>query len=225
VFNRSLNKYLSPFDQPFLFTIAASYTTPSLHTNKVLSWATRDWQINTLLGYGSGLPILAPVAQNNLNTVLLRNVTPASSQIGYANRVAGQPLFTHDLNCHCFDPNSDFVLNPAAWSQPGPGQWGTGAAYYSDYRFQRRPNENLGLGRAFRFKERYELNIRMEFNNIFNRAEMPNPTSTNAAQAQVRTNGIPTAGFGFIATANTGIVSNTQIPTSRQGTVVARFRF
>jgi hypothetical protein len=65
----------------------------------------------------------------------------------------------------------------------------------------------------------------MEFNNIFNRAEMPNPTSTNAAQAQVRTNGIPTAGFGFIATANTGIVSNTQIPTSRQGTVVARFRF
>ncbi|HEY1240382.1 MAG TPA: TonB-dependent receptor [Bryobacteraceae bacterium] len=225
VFNRSLNKYLSPFDQPFLFTIAASYTTPSLHTNKVLSWAARDWQINTLLGYGSGLPILAPVAQNNLNTVLLRNVTPASSQIGYANRVAGQPLFTHDLNCHCFDPNSDFVLNPAAWSQPGPGQWGTGAAYYSDYRFQRRPNENLGLGRAFRFKERYELNIRMEFNNIFNRAEMPNPTSTNAAQAQVRTNGIPTAGFGFIATANTGIVSNTQIPTSRQGTVVARFRF
>ena len=225
VFNRSLNKYLSPFDQPFLFTISASYTVPSLHTNKLLSWAARDWQINTLLGYGSGLPILAPVAQNNLNTVLLRNVTPVSSQVGYANRVPGQPLFLHDLNCHCFDPNQVFVLNPAAWSQPGPGQWGTGAAYYSDYRFQRRPNENLGLGRAFRFKERYELNIRMEFNNIFNRAEMPNPTSTNAAQTQVKTNGVPTAGFGFVATANTGIVSNTQTPTSRQGTVVARFRF
>jgi hypothetical protein len=36
---------------------------------------------------------------------------------------------------------------------------------------------------------------------------------------------VPTAGFGFIATSNTGIVTNTQTPTSRQGTVVARFRF
>jgi hypothetical protein len=226
VFNRSLNKFLSPFDQPFAFTISASYTLPALHTNKVLSWAVRDWQINTLLAYSSGLPILAPVAQNNLNTVLLRNVSPVSSQVGYANRVPGQPLFLHDMNCHCFDPNKVFVLNPAAWSQPAPGQWGTGAAYYSDYRNQRRPNENLGLGRIFRMKERYELNLRIEFNNVFNRAEMPIPTSTNAAQTQVTNkNGVPTAGFGFIATGNTGIVTNTQTPTSRQGTVVARFRF
>jgi hypothetical protein len=223
VFNRSLNKFISPFDQPFLFTIAASYTTPSLHTNKLLSWVARDWQINTLLGYASGLPLLAPVAQNNLNTVLLRNTT--GTQIGYANRVAGVNPFLEDMNCHCFDPNKVLVLNPAAWSQPGPGQWGTGAAYYSDYRNQRRPNENMGLGRLFRIKERYELNLRVEFNNIFNRAEMPVPTSTNAAQTAVIKNGVPTAGFGFIATANTGIVTNTQTPTSRQGTVVARFRF
>jgi hypothetical protein len=223
VFNRSLNKYLSPYDQPFALTIAASYTLPVLHTNRLVSWAIRDWQINTLLAYASGLPILAPLAQNNLNTVLLRNTT--GSQVGYANRMPGIPLFTEDLNCHCFDPNKVFVLNPAAWSQPTSGQWGTGAAYYSDYRFQRRPNENMGIGRLFRIKERYELNLRIEFNNVFNRAEMPNPTSTNAAQTQVYKSGVPTAGFGFVATANTGIVTNTQTPTSRQGTVVARFRF
>ncbi len=232
VFNRSLNKFFSPFDQPFLFTIAASYTVPTLHTNKLLSWVARDWQINTLLGYGSGLPILAPVAQNNLNNVLLRNGLSAAGtanaftpQIGYANRVPGKPLFLHDMNCHCFDPNKVFVLNPDAWSQPLAGQWGTGAAYYSDYRFERRPNENLGLGRLFRVKERYELNLRIEFNNVFNRAQMPNPTSTNAAATQVSKGGVPTAGFGFIATANTGIVTNTQTVSSRQGTVVARFRF
>jgi hypothetical protein len=223
-FNRRLNKYLSPYDQPFAFTLSATYTLPVLHTYRLVSWAVRDWQINTLLGYSSGLPILAPLAQNNLNTVLLRNTT--GSQVGYANRVPGVPLFTVDENCHCFDPNKVFVLNPAAWSQPGPGQWGTGAAYYSDYRYQRRPNENLGLGRVFRIKERYELNLRIEFNNIFNRAEMPTPTSTNAAQTQVKNlAGVPTAGFGFIATGNTGIVTNTQTPSSRQGTIVARFRF
>jgi hypothetical protein len=225
VLNRSLNKFISPYDQPFLFTLAANYTVPTLHGNKLLSWVARGWQVNTLLAYSSGLPILAPVAQNNLNTVLLRYASPASSQTGYANRVPGQPLFLQDLNCHCFDPNKVFVLNPAAWTQPAPGQWGTGAAYYDDYRFQRRPNENMGLGRVFRIKERYELNLRIDFNNIFNRAEMPNPTSTNAAQTQVTKNGVPTAGFGFVATANTASVTPTQTPTSRQGTVVARFRF
>jgi hypothetical protein len=223
VFNRSQNKYLSPFDQPLAFTLAASYTLPALHTNRILSWAVRDWQINMLLGYGSGLPILAPQAQNNLNTVLLRNNT--GSNTSFANRVAGEPLFTQDLNCHCFDPNQVFVLNPKAWSQPGPGQWGTGAAYYTDYRFERRPNENLGIGRLFHIKERATLNIRAEFTNVFNRAQMPNPTSTNAAQTQVTNNGVPTAGFGFVATGNIGATNSQQLPTSRQGSVVARFTF
>jgi hypothetical protein len=224
VFNRAQNKYLSPFDQPLALTIAAGYTVPALPGNKILSWAVRDWQINTLLGYSSGLPILAPVAQNNLNLALLRNT--AGSQISYANRVPGVPLFTEDLNCHCFDPNKVFTLNPAAWTQPAAGQWGTGAAYYGDYRFQRRPNENMSLGRLFRIKERMSLNLRIEFSNIFNRAEMPNPTSTNAAATQVRNAaGVPTTGFGFVATGNEGAITNTQTTTSRQGTVVARFAF
>jgi hypothetical protein len=224
VFNRGQNKYLSPYDQPQVLTIAGGYTLPVLKINKVLSYIARDWQVNMLFAYGSGLPILSPIAQNNLNTVLLRNITGA--QTSYANRVPGVPLFTQDLNCHCFDPNKVFVLNPAAWTQPAAGQWGSGAAYYSDYRFQRRPNENMSLGRQFRMTERVGLNIRIEFANIFNRAQAPNPTSTNAAATQVRNAaGVPTAGFGFIATANEGAVTNVQTVTSRQGTVVARFTF
>ncbi|HEY7335447.1 MAG TPA: TonB-dependent receptor [Bryobacteraceae bacterium] len=223
VFNRLQNKYISAFDQPLALTIAAGYTLPALRTNKLVSWAVRDWQINGLLGYASGLPILAPVAQNNLNTVLLRN--QAGAQTSYANRVAGVPLFTEDLNCHCFDPNKVFALNPAAWTQPAAGQFGASAAYYNDYRFQRRPNENLALGRIFRIKERAQLNLRIEFSNIFNRAEMPNPSSTNAAATQVTKGGVPTTGFGFISTANEGAVTNIQTVTSRQGTVVARFTF
>jgi len=136
------------------------------------------------------------------------------------------PLFTEDLNCHCFDPNKVFVLNPAAWTQPAPGQWGTSAAYYNDYRLQRRPNENLGLGRAIRIKERMELNMRIEFANVFNRTEMPAPVSTNAAATQTRNAaGVPTGGFGQINTAGIGPATPIQTPTSRQGTAVVRFRF
>jgi len=212
VYNRAVNKYLSGFDQPFLSVIAGSYTLPKLAVNKALSLAVRDWQVGAVLRYGSGLPIQVPSATTNLATYTFQSTL--------VDRVPGVPLFTHDLNCHCFDPNATFVLNPAAWVNPPLGQFGTAAAYYSDYRQQRRPMENLSLARNFRFKERFNLQIRAEFTNIFNRTEMNNPTSTNAFATQTRNSatGQTTAGFGWINTA-----SVYSLP--RQGTLVARFTF
>jgi hypothetical protein len=218
VFDRGSNKSLSAFDQPFIFNTALNYTFPTLRTNKVISWALRDWTIGAFVVYASGLPILAPAAQNNLNTLLLRNVTGALS---YANRVPGQALFTQDLNCHCFDPSKEFVLNPNAWAEPAAGQFGTGAAYYSDYRAGRVPQENLAFGRTFRFGEGgMHFNIRAEFTNIFNRTIIPAATSTNARATQTTANGITTAGFGRINTA-----AAPGVPTSRQGMIVGRFVF
>ena len=53
------------------------------------------------------------------------------------------------------------------------------------------------MGRAIRFREKMELNLRIEFANVFNRAEAPNPVSTNSAATQQRNaQGVPTAGFG-----------------------------
>ena len=88
------------------------------------------------------------------------------------------PLFTADLNCHCIDPTKQFVLNLAAWSNPAPGTFGNAAAYYNNYRDQRRPTEQVGFGRVFRLKERVTMQIRAEFYNVFNRTEMANPTSS-----------------------------------------------
>jgi hypothetical protein len=215
VFNRSTNKYISQYNRPFVYNLSASYELPALKTNKILSWTVRDWTIGAFLQYSSGLPILAPAAQNALNSLLLRN----GSTLSYANRVPGQPLFTKDLNCHCFDPNATFVLNPAAWTQPAAGQFGGSTAYYNDYRYQRRPVENLNLGRAFRIKERASVNIRMEFTNVFNRTQPNNPTVANSQATQTRNAaGQTTAGFGYI---NTG----TTFSTPRQGSLVARFTF
>jgi hypothetical protein len=134
------------------------------------------------------------------------------------NRVPGQPLFIKDLNCHCFDPNTTFVLNPAAWTNPAPGQWGTAAGYYADYRYQRRPGESMSLGRNFRIKERMNLQIRADFTNIFNRTEPNNPTSTNALASQTKNGNQTTAGFGYINNA-------TVFSPPRAGTLVARFTF
>ena len=225
VFNRGQNRYLSGLDQPFLLVIAGNYTTPKIvgHGflgNKAVSWIARDWQIGAVTRYGSGLPILSPIATNGLAQLLFRNTGATGTTGGtFMNRVAGQPLFTQDLNCHCFNPNTTFVLNPAAWANPAPGQWGTSAGYYGDYRTQRRPGESMSLGRNFRIKERANLQIRGEFTNIFNRTEMNNPTSTNALATQTRNAaGLTTAGFGWISTA-------TVASPPRAGQLVARFTF
>jgi hypothetical protein len=212
VYNYAVNKNLSAFDQPLIFIFAGSYTTPKLSSgNKAVSWVLRDWQISAQLRYASGLPILVPASSNGLSSILFQST--------YDDRVPGEPLFTENLNCHCFNPNKTFVLNPAAWVNPPAGTWGTAAAYYNDYRYQRRPEESMGLGRLFRIKERTTLQIRADFTNIFNRTEMNNPTSTSATATQT-TNaaGQTTSGFGYI---NNG----TTFSAPRAGQLVARFAF
>ncbi len=209
--NRPLNKYLSGYDQPFLLVLSGNYTTPGVSANKVLSWVARGWTLGALMRYGSGLPIVVPTANNALSSVLGRST--------FADRVPGQPLFLENLNCHCFDPTTTLVLNPNAWVNPPAGQFGTSAAYYNDYRQQRRPVENMSLGRIFRIKERSSLQVRAEFTNIFNRVVFPNPSSGNAQATTTHSGGLLSAGFGFINTTN-GAGSS-----PRSGQLVARFSF
>jgi hypothetical protein len=172
IFNYGLQKAISSNSQPVALVIGYSYELPRVGASKFANAALRGWTLGGLLRYASGLPILIPAANNNLGTDL-----PGSST--YVNRVPGQPLFLDNLNCHCFNPNTTFVLNPAAWAQPAAGQFGTSSIYFNDYRYQRRPDEEMSLGRTFRLHEKMNLQIRGEFFNIFNRTEMNNPTASN----------------------------------------------
>jgi hypothetical protein len=219
VFNRPNNKYLSVYDTPFDFNISATYVTPRLNTNKVLSWLARDWTYGVFLQYKSGLPLPVPQAQSNLAGYVF--------QTTFADRVPGQPLFLQNLNCGCYDPQKTIVLNPAAWVDPPPGQFGTSAGYYSDFRSQRRPVENMNLGRTWRIKERMTVNVRMEFTNIFNRAFVNDPVTTNArAVTTYAPNGNITGGFGSInATSSTPFPVAAVSLQPRSGTLIGRFTF
>jgi hypothetical protein len=214
VFNRAANKQvLAAEDQPLQSVIAFTYTAPKINgINRVLQYALYDWQIGSILKYASGFPIPVPNANNNLATILFQGTR--------ANRVPGVPLFLGrtDLNSSHIDPRTDFVLNPAAWSDPAPGQWGVSAPFYSDYRYQRRPSEAVNFGRNFRIKERVTFQARLEFTNIFNRAEAVNPTATNAQATQTRANGVTTGGFGYMNYTATGA-------NPRQGQLVLRLTF
>jgi hypothetical protein len=214
VFNRRNQKSYSRTDQPHVFVAGFNYQVPMAGfaaSSRLARAAVSGWMVGGILRYASGTPIRVPAAQNNLGALLFRGTN--------ANRVPGEPLFTKDLNCHCIDPNKDFVLNPRAWSDPAQGQWGFAAAYYGDYRFQRRFDEQVSFGKVFPIRERMSFQVRAEFFNVFNRVYLNNPESGNALATQ-RTNaqGVPISGFGRI---NSGSVFLPQ----RSGQLVARFQF
>jgi hypothetical protein len=216
VLGAQTSKAISEFDQPQVLTIAASYAMPKIAAlGKVGSYILQDWQVGTLLNYSSGLPIPVPAANNSTSAALFQGVTMVPT---------GQPFYTvPNLNCACYDPTRVAVLNPAAWVNPGPGQFG-GAPYYTNYRYQRHPGENINLGRTWRIKERMSLNLRVEFSNFLNRTYYNNPTATNPAVPVTHnaSTGALTGGFGYISTV---FSSTTQLAQPRNGTIVARFSF
>jgi hypothetical protein len=210
VFKRQNQKTISAADQPFYFNLAATYRTPQFGWNKFVRQAIGGWTTSAAFTYASGLPIAVPGAQNNLSSLLFRGT--------FANRVPGQPLYLKNPNCGCVDPNKDLVLNPAAWTDPPAGTFGTSAAYYSDYRAPRTPSENMSFGRRFALREGISMEVRAEFVNIFNRVELGAGTSTNAlATPAYNSAGVLTSGFGYI--------NATSVGGQRSGQLLARFQW
>ena len=123
-----------------------------------------------------------------------------------------------------YNPTTDVVLNPAAWTDQAAGVWGSFINYYGDFRSQRRPNESMNIGKRFPIRgERMAFSVRVEFFNVFNRLEgVPNPSTSNPQTAPTRNSaGVLTGGFGFV---NFNSISTTD-GTPRSGQVVVRFEF
>ncbi|MEJ7607109.1 MAG: hypothetical protein WKF37_12800 [Bryobacteraceae bacterium] len=214
VFNRINQKTLSRSDQPHAFVLGYNYETPRFTANKLVRGVVGGWTLGGILRYASGLPIRVPEAQNQLSSLVYQNTN--------VNRVPGEPLFLKNPNCHCIDPFKDFVFSPKAWTDAAPGQFGTAAAYYSDYRSQRRYDEQMSIGRTFGFGERgMSFSVRAEFFNIFNRTYLADPDRANALATQrVGPTGNTVSGFGRIDPF--GFPGDYR---PRSGQLVARFRF
>ncbi|PYV15262.1 MAG: hypothetical protein DMG07_10220, partial [Acidobacteria bacterium] len=152
IFDRGSIKTLSPNDQPHIFVASFRYEAPALAWMRGNAWkraAFEGWNVSGIFRYASGEPILIPNAQNSLGNLIFRST--------YANRVAGEPLFTKDLNCGCIDANRDFVLNPKAWADAPPGTFGVTSVYQSDYRTSHNTSEDMSFGKLTRFGERTSL--------------------------------------------------------------------
>jgi len=241
IFNPSLDKQLSGFDIPQELIMSFTYTTPRIAADsggmKAVSWFARDWTLSGLLRYQSGVLLRTPPSNSNLLTDLGVGVANNPAFWGggttFYDRVPNQPLFLVDPNSH-FDPTQKLALNPAAWAEPPFGTYGTSAPYYNDFRWQRQPAESLGFGRIFRIREGMTLQVRAEFQNIFNRLfySLPadsapffglpanNPATVTAHGGNIGSEtGLLSGGYGFVAFANGAGAQ------PRSGQLIARFTF
>ena len=246
VFNRGLSKNLSVWDLPQPVPAydpvpgAASCVTPVIPilSNKIVSYVLSDWGIGAYLNYQSAAIIGRPTSNGTTPISQFLGRGPGSAQLkknadgsymnpwsvdwtDYSGKHHTDPL---DINCHCFDPTKTIVLNPDAWENVPDGQWAADQSSLRFYRGFRQPMENANFSRNFRFKERVSLNVRVEFNNVFNRMQLPQPTTTgNFASTPTK----------FTSGANTGLYSGgfgTILPLAgtsgqRTGTLVARITF
>jgi hypothetical protein len=236
VFNRDSNKQLSPLSRPFKVVISGTYTTPRARGDgmaiKAVSHALRDWQLGAVLQYQSGALLVLPDSLNQLFTQLNRGGGLFSGGATYWNFAPGKgpgDVFLKDPNCHCFDPTQELLFNPAAFQDAPAGQYASTAAYYNNIRWQRQPSENVNLGRNFRMGHEGKMNlqIRAEFQNIFNRHFYGTPSgggsipATNPTTVATRTNPNSTlsGGFGYVNWLNGAGAS------PRTGLMVARFTF
>jgi hypothetical protein len=243
VFNYAQNKQLSPYSRPFLSILSLSYTTPGISgasgAMKAISAVLSDWTYSAVLRYQSGQLIPTASSNNNFLNEMARGASNNPAVWGggstFQNLVPGQPLFLVNPNSK-FDPTTTLVLNPAAWTDAPTGTFGTAPAYLNNYRWQRQPGESMAFGRTFAIAKegRINLNVRAEFQNIFNRLFYSLPSAANPeglcyaghTSAACFTNQFPSgqigalsSGFGFVNFVNGAGA------TPRSGQIVARFQF
>ena len=261
VFNPTTGKDLVAANPPRQLRISFEYQVPRYKgtlpvlKNKLVSYALGDWALSSALYYQTGA-YLGRTSAGSTNAI--------SRWLGRGPGVGGQlkknadgsymnpwsvdwtdlsgnhhtdPL---DINCHCFDPNKTVVINPAAWDIIPDATWTSDTSTYSFFRAARRPSEAMNFARNFRIKEKYTFQIRMEFQNIFNRAILPLPnmafspvnptygcsggvTGCNLSAA----NGNYTSGLGTFTSVGTnlGLGNATALGTQRTGLLIGRFTF
>lgn len=171
---------ISPFDQTHIVKGYAVYELPFGHGKAFLSGAGTG--LNALVGgwttslgfhYNSGQPmrITANAWYPGINNI-------------YSN---------YDPNC---DVNQSYdgsvggtYFNSACFSNPANGEFGNAPGYLSNLRKAGLATEDLGISKSLKFGERYQLSVRFQMFNVFNRHGYGDPNT-----------GIGTTQFGHVGT-------------------------
>lgn len=246
-FNRAWGKDLGGFDLPHQLRFTAQYVVPSLKTtgipvlsNSFVSYILSDWGMGWYVNYQSAGLVGRPGNGGPTPISQFLGYGPGGAQlkkdafgefmnpwsvdwVDYDGNHRTDPI---DINCSCFDPTKTIVLNPNAWENLPAGTWAPDQSALRFYRGRRFPTESANFSRNFRMgpEGRFVLNVRIEFQNVFNRMQWPgigggnflNPPTVFAPGSA--NSGLYSGGFGTIVPVN-GTAG------ARTGSAVARITF
>lgn len=165
---------LSADDVPSAFVFSGSYELPfGKNKTGILGMLLKGWTTNGILRYDSGRPLI--ITMNNDLGGFLFNTTKRPNRNSAVNAVAS---FQGG-----FDPNRDRYFDRAAWTDPGPLQFGNAPSRDGTARGFRNAVEDVSLFKVTTFGERYRLRFEAQGGNISNRVIFCDPNTNFSAGA------------------------------------------
>ncbi len=160
---------LSGDDVPNVFLVGYSWEipTPNKFKTGAANFILGGWNFAGVMRYEGGRPL--NVSMNNDLGGFLFNGQKRP------NRVSGVGAYSTGH----FDPNTMSYFNPAAWTDPGPLQFGNAPRNDGNARGFPTYSEDMNLFKVFPIRERLKLRFESEFGNIFNRVRFCDPNNTN----------------------------------------------
>jgi hypothetical protein len=192
----------SPFDQRHRLVISGQWKLPIgkggmvLNSGSTASKLIGGWQYNLIASFESGNPFSVTAVDNSQT---------GGNHAAYANCLAGAfTNTTRDREALTNLAGTGRYINPAAFTTPGAGQFGS--CRPRPYAGPGRRNFDMSLFKQFAFTDVRKLEFRLEGFNVFNHANLANPASSVATPGT----------FGRISSV---------VNTARQVQLAAKFYF
>ncbi|HEU4690311.1 MAG TPA: hypothetical protein VFS23_18200, partial [Vicinamibacterales bacterium] len=163
---------LSADDVPHVFLVGFTWEVPGSESwsSGVAKALLAGWNVSGVLRYETGRPLNIIMA-NDLGGFLFNN-QKRPNRAGVDAVIA-----TGD-----FDPNTDRYFDRAAWTDPGPLQFGSAARRDGTVRGFPNYSEDLNIFKAFLLGDQKKLRTEVSVGNLFNRVLFCDP-NTNWSQA------------------------------------------
>jgi len=202
LYNRKLEKSIVGFDYPQVVKLTWIYALPLgrgqrwLHSTGLADRIFSGWQLTAIQRYGSGDPLalysslysyITPAVRDDVLSGVAETVKPVGLNALLAYNAAGAVT------------NGTALLNPLAFVNPPSSpngaalRPGTAGPYLPNVRGPGHEEEDFGLIKNTQITERVKLQLRADFQNVFNRTGLGDPDTSIG-------DGLPSQGgtFGLI---------------------------
>lgn len=169
-YNNKAEKALSINDYPQNLVVSYEYQLPFgpgkrfMNVGGPAGKVVGGWSIAGIQQYQSGRPQMVYTGSNPYDPYFGPN-----SFIMRPNVVPGVPQKSQAILSGNFDPNRDSLLNPNAWTDPTWGTLGNAPRSNGGIRLPGYLNEDITFLKRTNITERFALEFRADFLNIFNR--------------------------------------------------------